>query len=837
MSTDKSDCETFLTELKETYIKAVEKNLWPVSVRNHNFDESSELKRRIVECSQDLENAKKLVETYSTVKGKVTDRLDEIDEQKTKVETLRRKFATDLETAKVEKTLEGIGKVGSNVDNVVNMSKRPDKSAIDKSAIIAALKRRQAHFHSGDITWSEDRTKTRWYRQGTNGEMESGVHDGVIHVEHELFAFDGEKKMYFETANANYSCNGPGQPWDRYTSTFNGREQRFYWPPGNPLLGHAEGTISSPQEQWGDLKTLGFRPIILACRPLHSRVCDLDSDDFVLDPAEAMIDGHRCAVLKATETELPGHEETYWLDRDRDWVIVKYESSYRIARHSRTVGRTTIASVQYQNDATYGWVPSAWKTEWQNPDTGAIYDVEESKVVKYAFNEKIPSELFDLPFPPGTFVREHAQGNPCVYWVALPGGRKHVLTEAERNANATYQDILKRETEKGNRNGTEKGSGTVSGSVSGTYSSSVPGMVSQPAAEKATNFEPLDCLLVDEKTGEPLPGNDFAISLRYVIPRKGARPWQLVDEVVLGPNHPGTFKFTVPDKVLQHPDRDLIFVEWIIVHPRLDASGGYDPIRVNEILNDDPRSARQSIRRIKMHDANIRKGQRPEHFDEFTAKLYVLQSMNSQQIGRAEVIAAYERLLQRFPDHPDRAAAMFEIAMAWEWSESDPGSKRDEAKSIEWLRKACAAARPGTPLWYKSRFFLEGRVCWQSTEAAHKILDEILASHPGAADEVQAWYDKQSVLIMQNKPGEAEKICRQLQRLMGQEKLPVEGAELGDYFSWIRASADTMLNYWDQHPSPENKAKTDALRRDFPFQHIQSWVPESSRRKEGASGP
>ena len=40
------------------------------------------------------------------------------------------------------------------------------------------------------------------------------------------------------------------------------------------------------------------------------------------------------------------------------------------------------------------------------------------------------------------------------------------------------------------------------------------------AVEKTTTFEPLDCVLVDEKTGEPVPGDDFAINLRYVIPRK-----------------------------------------------------------------------------------------------------------------------------------------------------------------------------------------------------------------------------------------------------------------------------------------------------------------------------
>jgi serine/threonine protein kinase/protein involved in polysaccharide export with SLBB domain/WD40 repeat protein len=352
------------------------------------------------------------------------------------------------------------------------------------------------------------------------------------------------------------------------------------------------------------------------------------------------------------------------------------------------------------------------------------------------------------------------------------------------------------------------------------------------ATGKATTFQPLDCVLVDEKTGEPVPGNDFAISLRYVIPRKKDRPWQLVDEIFLGPNHPGTFQFTVPDKVLRHPDRDLIFVEWMIVHPRLDANDEHDPIRVNEILNDDPRTARQSIRRIKMHDPRVSKGQRPEHFDAFTARVYILQgssSSNILQVGRDEVIAAYERVLKRFPDHPDRATAMFEIFAAWENGGLDTDSKPDPAKALEWLRKACAAARPGTPLWYKSRFYLEGRVRWQSADAAQKILDEILASHPGAVNEVRAWYDKQEVALMQNKPGEAEKICRRLQRVMGQQKLPVEGAELGEYFDWIQESAGRMLNYWDEHPSPENKAKIDALRNDFHYQHIEQWSSRSSR--------
>ena len=99
-------------------------------------------------------------------------------------------------------------------------------------------------------------------------------------------------------------------------------------------------------------------------------------------------------------------------------------------------------------------------------------------------------------------------------------------------------------------------------------------------------------MLVDEKTGEPIPGDDFAVSLRFMLAPTEGRPGQLVDEVFLGPNHPGTFTFTIPDKVLRHLDRDLIVVQWTIVHPRLDTSDGHDNIRVNAILRNDPQTAR-----------------------------------------------------------------------------------------------------------------------------------------------------------------------------------------------------------------------------------------------------
>ena len=341
----------------------------------------------------------------------------------------------------------------------------------------------------------------------------------------------------------------------------------------------------------------------------------------------------------------------------------------------------------------------------------------------------------------------------------------------------------------------------------------------QPSATGPVSFLAFDCTLVDETSGDPVPGEDFAISVRFVIPRSEARPWQLVDELFLGPNHPATFMFTVPKKVLEHPDRDLIEVRWTIVHSSLDARDDYPRIRVNEILHDDPRTARETLRRIKLHPANIRKNQRPERFDEFNARVFVLQRWRALETGRSQLIAAYQQLLRRFPDHPDRAAAMYEIANAYQWSGSD--YKPDDAKETEWLRKACAAAHAETPLWFEARFRLQSKLRRTSPDDAQQLLEEILANDPGALNEVKAWYGKQKLALDQNDDAEAERICRMLLDWMSRtDKQPTDKWELQHYYSHIRQSGRAMLNHWErQHSVPltEREAKIDSLEKDYPI--------------------
>ncbi len=351
--------------------------------------------------------------------------------------------------------------------------------------------------------------------------------------------------------------------------------------------------------------------------------------------------------------------------------------------------------------------------------------------------------------------------------------------------------------------------------------------------DRASNpvaFQPFDCVLVDKKTKESIPGNEFSIGFVFEIPKTETRPWQLVDEVFLGPDHAGKFQFTIPEKVLKHPDRELIQVRWGVVHPTLDLAGGYDPPRVNEILFDDPRTARESLRTIALHPANIRKGDRPDRYNEFTARVFLLQRLGVLLVGRDQLVALYEDLLKRFPTHPDRALAMYELAGLWQQGIPDSTEAPDSLKESSWLREACAAAREGTPTWYESRFRLQASLHHASPEESLQILDEIQAHNPGPVEDVRAWNERVTIALSADNEELAEDICRRLHDRMGQqENQPEDKRELGDYYSYIQSSAYSLLSYWfhqQQFRGVDRQAKIEALVNDYPFRHMQRYHEE-----------
>lgn len=118
---DNSQYQKLLGDLKEAYRTASASSTWPVKVRDISFDESG-LKRKVVECSDKVKNSTSLIETYRRTDDVISGKLREIDMKLAEVVKLKSRLSTDLEIAKVNKSVEGLDSLGDTLTAIVDTS-------------------------------------------------------------------------------------------------------------------------------------------------------------------------------------------------------------------------------------------------------------------------------------------------------------------------------------------------------------------------------------------------------------------------------------------------------------------------------------------------------------------------------------------------------------------------------------------------------------------------------------------------------------------------------------------------------------------------------------------
>lgn len=122
----------------------------------------------------------------------------------------------------------------------------------------------------------------------------------------------------------------------------------------------------------------------------------------------------------------------------------------------------------------------------------------------------------------------------------------------------------------------------------------------QPSKKPKTNDPwPMKCLIVDADTDKPLPGEKMTIHVRFFKEGKGKKQ-EVISDWFWGPQSPSEFEFFIPKDVMKSPDLNLILVEWGARHPDYEPFGTDTPVPVLSLVNDNPKSARESLRRIKL---------------------------------------------------------------------------------------------------------------------------------------------------------------------------------------------------------------------------------------------
>jgi hypothetical protein len=98
--------------------------------------------------------------------------------------------------------------------------------------------------------------------------------------------------------------------------------------------------------------------------------------------------------------------------------------------------------ITYEDTDKYGSIPIAWSVKKLERD-GRLNHLSEINVLAYEINPKLPPEEFTIEFPVGTWVTDEMQG---IDYIVRPGGKKRLITMAERDAQLTYEQLLNSET-------------------------------------------------------------------------------------------------------------------------------------------------------------------------------------------------------------------------------------------------------------------------------------------------------------------------------------------------------------------------------------------------------
>ena len=198
--------------------------------------------------------------------------------------------------------------------------------------------------------------------------------------------------------------------------------------------------------------------------------------------------------------------------------------------------------------------------------------------------------------------------------------------------------------------------------------------------------------------------------------------------------------------------------------------------------------------------------------DSFTQDLEYLASQSETIVGRDAKVEAYTQLLEDYPDHPERARAMLEIASLWQTSNPDLKVSPDPKMEIEWLRRASLSATSGSELWIECRFRLANRICFDNPDESKRMFSEILTEALKPIDELRANHGLQLVARLKGEFDEAERLCIVIQewRSVNESRMPPDALSQGNIFEVMEQSALDMMMTWAEM---SNLGKADRIQR------------------------
>lgn len=296
---------------------------------------------------------------------------------------------------------------------------RPGLATDGRDAIREAWQNRQSQVGSLHFEWTQEmrrRSPAAPTPLGEQGDAGGGSEKQlqVLIPQQCSFRLDGDK--------IDYRCETPDglahQMPIVYRSSFDGSTSRRFGDAPESEVQAGSGFVESAPHAF-DTNRIELRPLILTYRPLHPTIGRIDLGEHRVLDQRRPIGSHSCLIVEESH-ERPV-KKSYWVDPDRDYIVLRYVSSYK--------GREGLRQdIEYEHDADHGWIPKRWKL-LVTDDEGLPRQTTEAVVTHYTLNAPIPAEEFTFAFPDGTLVADKSDGEAKDHWV---GGKLSPRTSSHR---------------------------------------------------------------------------------------------------------------------------------------------------------------------------------------------------------------------------------------------------------------------------------------------------------------------------------------------------------------------------------------------------------------------
>lgn len=175
---------------------------------------------------------------------------------------------------------------------------------------------------------------------------------------------------------------------------------------------------------------LHIKPLILALRPLRPEAFGADPSTWDIRSEPAVVDGRACLVLRGYPPAFGSGGPVYELslDRSRGYIPLRYVS------RDRASGRIySQVDMRYERTEEPTWMPSWWKVDTFFGD-GTISEASENEKVQVTLGMTLPTDTFQINYPPGTLVRDGRKGEQ--HFIIADDGRYVPRREAEARASS-----------------------------------------------------------------------------------------------------------------------------------------------------------------------------------------------------------------------------------------------------------------------------------------------------------------------------------------------------------------------------------------------------------------